>query len=507
MRADRRDFLKKTGSAVAAASTASLWPDLLLAEEVPTTAEALFETRFGVSRGDMGRLLSLALGKGGEFAELFFEYKIANGVTMEEDIVKESSERVSLGVGIRVLKGEQTGYGYTSDLTFEGMSQAARTAAAIASEGGRVEIAPLRLRANALQVYDLERPFAESSLSSRMSLLRQTYDAAQAYHPKIEKVRVSLRDEIQYVLVANSEGLLASDTRPQVRLIASVTAADGGNRSTGLSTAGGRVGSAFFSSARTPKELGREAAEEAIVLLGAVSPRPGDQTVVLDSGQSGVMIHEAVGHPLEADSNRKKRSVFWDKLNQTVANPLVTIYDDPTIAHFRGSHNMDDEGTLPRKTMLIEKGKLVGYLQDRLSAKLMKMSPSGHGRRDGFENVPLPRMANTNLARGESDPEQIVRSVKRGFFAKTYQGGMVQPSGKFTFSVNMGYLIEDGKLTAPVKNATLIGSILDVLPEVTMVGNDMGTFLGTCGKGGQSAPVTAGTPTLKINSMTVGGRS
>jgi TldD protein len=229
--------------------------------------------------------------------------------------------------------------------------------------------------------------------------------------------------------------------------------------------------------------------------------------VVLDSGQSGVMIHEAVGHPLEADSNRKKRSVFWDKLNQTVANPLVTIYDDPTIAHFRGSHNMDDEGTLPRKTMLIEKGKLVGYLQDRLSAKLMKMSPSGHGRRDGFENVPLPRMANTNLARGESDPEQIVRSVKRGFFAKTYQGGMVQPSGKFTFSVNMGYLIEDGKLTAPVKNATLIGSILDVLPEVTMVGNDMGTFLGTCGKGGQSAPVTAGTPTLKINSMTVGGRS
>lgn len=507
MRADRRNFLKKTGSAVAVASTASVWPDLLLAKELPATAEAVFETRFGVSRGDMRRLLSLALSKGGEFAELFFEYKIANGVTMEEDIVKDSSERVSLGVGIRVLKGEQTGYGYTSDLTFEGMSQAAHTAAAIASEGGKVKIAPLKARSNALQVYDLERPFAESSLSSRMSLLRQTYDSAQAYHPKIEKVRVSLRDDIQYALIANSEGLLASDTRPQVRLIASVTAADGSKRSTGVSTAGGRVGSAFFSVERTPKVIGREAAAEAIELLDAVDPRPGDQMVVLDSGQSGVMVHEAVGHPLEADSNRKKSSVFWDKLNQRVANPLVTIYDDPTIPHFRGSHNMDDEGTLPRKITLIEEGKLVGFLQDRLSAKLMNMAPSGHGRRDGFENIPLPRMANTNLARGESDPEEIVRSVKRGFFAKTYQGGMVQSSGKFTFSVNMGYLIEDGKLTAPVKNATLIGSILEVLPNVTMVGNDMGTFLGTCGKGGQRAPVTAGTPTLKVGSMTVGGRS
>lgn len=507
MRADRRNFLKKTGSAVAAASTAALWPDLLLARQMPAAAEALFENRFGIARDDMRRLLGLALRKGGEFAELFFEYKIANQVTMEEDIVKESSERVSLGVGIRVLKGEQTGYGYTSDLTMEGMSQAARTAAAIASAGGKVEIPSLKARANALQVYDLRGPFAESALTSRMSLLKETYDSAQGYHPKIEKVRVSLRDDIQYVMVANSEGLLATDVRPQARLIASATAADGGNRSTGLANAGGRVGSAFFSGVRTPKEIGREAGEEAILLLDAVDPSPGDQTVVLDSGQSGVMIHEAVGHPLEADANRKKRSVFWDKLNQTVANPLVTIYDDPTIPNFRGSHNMDDEGTVPRKTMLIEKGKLVGYLQDRLSAKLMNMQPSGHGRRDGFEHVPLPRMANTNLARGESDPEEIVRSVKRGFFAKTYQGGMVQPSGKFTFSVNMGYLVEDGKLTAPVKNATLIGSILDVLPEVTMVGNDMGTFLGTCGKGGQRAPVTAGTPTVKIASMTVGGRS
>jgi TldD protein len=292
-----------------------------------------------------------------------------------------------------------------------------------------------------------------------------------------------------------------------VRLFATVTASDGTNRNTARASGGGRIGAAYFDSVRTPKQIGEDAAQEAVLLLQAVDPVAGEQEVVLDSGQSGVMVHEAVGHPLEADSNRKKTSIMWDKLNQMVANPIVTIYDDPTIPHYRGSHNMDDEGTVPEKTMLIENGKLVGFLQDRLSARLMKMRPNGHGRRDGFENVPIPRMANTNLGRGESDPEEIIRSVKKGFFAKTYQGGQVQDSGKFTFSVNMGYLIEDGKLTAPVKNATLIGTNVQILTEVTMVGNDMGCFLGTCGKEGQWAPVTAGTPTLKIRSMTVGGRT
>jgi TldD protein len=219
------------------------------------------------------------------------------------------------------------------------------------------------------------------------------------------------------------------------------------------------------------------------------------------------MVHEAVGHPLEADANRKKTSIMWDKLGQQVANPIVTIYDDPTLPHYRGSFNVDDEGIVPTKTMLIEKGKLVGFLQDRLSAKLMKMDPNGHGRRASYKDVPIPRMANTVLGTGDATVEEILGSVKKGFFAETYQGGQVSDSGKFTFSVNMGYLIEDGKLTRPVKNATLIGTNVQILNEVEMIGKDTRFFLGTCGKDGQSASVTAGTPTLKLRQMTVGGRS
>jgi len=256
----------------------------------------------------------------------------------------------------------------------------------------------------------------------------------------------------------------------------------------------------------TPESVGKKASEEAINLLSAVDPVSGEQPVVLGSRQSGVMIHEAVGHPLEADANRKKTSIMWDKLGTQVANPIVTIYDDPTIPTYRGSLNVDDEGTIPKKKMLIENGKLVGYLQDRLSAKLMNMEPDGHGRRQTYQHVPIPRMANTVLAPGKSSVEEIIQSVKKGFYAETYQGGQVSDTGKFTFSVNMGYLIEDGKITRPIKNATLIGTNVQILNEVEMIANDTGFFLGTCGKDGQSAPVTAGTPTLKIRQMTVGGR-
>ncbi|MDW7680784.1 MAG: metallopeptidase TldD-related protein, partial [bacterium] len=228
--------------------------------------------------------------------------------------------------------------------------------------------------------------------------------------------------------------------------------------------------------------------------------------VVLGAGQSGVMIHEAVGHPLEADGNRKGTSIMADKMGKSVAREIVTIYEDPTIPHFRGSLNIDDEGVSAQKTMLIERGKLVGLIQDRLSAKIMKMTPTGNGRRQSYRFNPIPRMTNTILAKGESTAEEIIQSVNQGFYAKSYQGGQVEDSGKFVFSVNLGYLIEHGKLTQPLKNATLIGTNVQILNEVSMVGNDMGFFLGSCGKDGQSVPVTAGTPTLKIDKMTVGGR-
>ncbi len=502
----RRDFLRKSSVGLAATLTSGLWFDMLAKGIVPLPSPTFFEERFGVSREDMKKILQIALSKGGEFSELFFEYRIQNSVQMEEDIIKDSSESITLGVGIRVLKGAQTGYGYTDDLSFEKMKQTALTAAAIASGNSQISIVPLMEKTSGLKVYDLKLPMSEVKLDTKVDLVKKAYAAAQAYDKRITKVQASVADELQYITIVNSEGLLIADARPQTRMVVISTAEEKGIRNTGFKSAGGRVGLTFFTTTATPEFVGKKASEEAVTLLSAVNPIAGEQPVVLGSLQSGVMIHEAVGHPLEADANRKKTSIMWDKLGQQVANPIVTIYDDPTIPNYRGSYNVDDEGTIPQKKMLIENGKLVGYLQDRLSAKLMKMEPDGHGRRQTYRNVPIPRMANTVLAPGTSSVEEIIRSVKKGFYAETYQGGQVGDSGKFTFSVNMGYIIEDGKMTQPVKNATLIGTNVQILTEVEMIANDTAFFLGTCGKDGQSAAVTAGTPTLKIRQMTVGGR-
>jgi len=502
----RRDFLRKSSAGIAMSLTSGTWLDMLDKGIAPLPSATFFEERFGVSREDMKKILEIALSKGGEFSELFFEYKILNSVSMEEDIIKNSSENITLGVGIRVLKGAQTGYGYTDDLSFEKMKQTALTAAAIASGNSKFSIADLTQKTSELKVYDLNLPMSGVKLGSKVDLVKQAYTAAQDYDKRITKVQASLIDELQYVTIANSEGLLIADVRPQVRMFVSSTAEENGVRNTGFKSAGGRVGLNFFTTTETPQSVGKKASEEAINLLSAVDPIAGEQPVALGSRQSGVMIHEAVGHPLEADGNRKKTSIMWDKLGKQVANPIVTIYDDPTIPFYRGSFAVDDEGTVPHKKVLIENGKLVGYLQDRLSAKLMKMETDGHGRRQSYRNVPIPRMANTVLAPGDASVEDIISSVKKGFYAETYQGGQVSDSGKFTFSVNMGYLIEDGKLTRPVKNATLIGTNVQILNEVEMIANDTAFFLGTCGKDGQSATVTAGTPTLKIRKMTVGGR-
>jgi TldD protein len=503
---DRRDFLKKGGIGLVAAASSTLWSDLLSAGKIPPASSSFFGERFGVTTEDIKKILEIALTKGGDFSELFFEYRVSNSVRMEEDIIKQSSENIILGVGIRVLKDEKTGYGYSNDLTFDKMKQTALTAAAIASSSGKTPALDLKENNLRHQVYDLNHPLHSLKLDSKIDLVKDAYSAAKKYDTKISKVQAYLTDEIQYVTIANSKGLLVSDARPQVRLIAIATADDGKNRNTGFYSGGGRIGLGYFKTERTPEHIGKKAAEEAVILLSAVDAKAGEQPVVLGAGQSGVMIHEAVGHPLEADGTWKKTSIMWDKLGKMVANPIVTIYDDPTIPHYRGSLNIDDEGVETGSTPLIEKGKLVGYIQDRLSAKMLKTKPNGHGRRQTYQHNPIPRMGNTVLSKGESDPKEIIRSVKKGFYAVSYQGGQVQDSGKFTFSVNMGYLIENGKLTKPVKNATLIGTNVQILNEVSMIGNDMGYFLGTCGKEGQSAPVTAGTPTLKIKKMTVGGQ-
>jgi len=356
------------------------------------------------------------------------------------------------------------------------------------------------------QVADLNKSMSETNFQDKLLLVEEANHGAKKYDNRINKVRVILGDSFEYVAIANSDGLFISDIRPQTRLIVISLAEKNGIRNSGLYSGGGRVGLNYFRNTCTPKEIGEKASEEAIILLSAKNAKAGEQPVVLGVGQSGVMIHEAVGHPLEADGNRKGTSIMSDKLGKKVARDIVTIYEDPIIPHFRGSLNIDDEGMETKKTVLVENGKLVGYIQDKLSAKIMKMEKTGNGRRQSYQFNPIPRMTNTVLAEGESDPEDIIKSVKKGFYAKSYQGGQVEESGKFVFSVNLGYQIENGKLTYPLKNATLIGTNVQILNEVSMIGNDMGYFLGTCGKEGQSVPVTAGTPTLKIERMTVGGR-
>ena len=465
---------------------------------------------FGLSASDLRQVLGVALSSGGEFAEIFMEHRTYDFINMEEDIIKETAEAVSLGMGIRVLRGDRTGYGYTNDLSMDKVKRAARTAAAIARGKAAPMPPPLRDRTRGTSRYIVRRPVHKASLPEKIKLVREAYDAARYSDPRIVKVKAHYSDSLVHICIANSEGLLVRDTRPMVKLVCAAISEKDGKRESGYWGGGGRVGMEFFRDVMTPGEIGREAAREALLLLEAVDAPAGEMPIVLAPGHSGVLIHEAVGHLLEADFNRKRTSIFWNKMGKRVGSELVTIYDDPTIPSSRGSYNVDDEGTPPKRTLLIEKGVVRGLLQDKLSARLMGGAPlTGHGRRQDYGHWPIPRMSNTYIGPGRDAPEDILRSVPKGFYVASLSGGQVEDSGKFTFSVSLGYLIEDGKLTAPVKQATLIGTNIDILRKIDRVGGDLafGLQTGTCSKDGQDVPVNDGCPTLRIAKMTVGGRS
>lgn len=468
---------------------------------------ANIKERIAIPLENLQKILNIALSSGGDFSEIFLEYKMYNSINMEEDIIKETAESISLGLGIRVISGEKTGYGYTNDLSLEKIKKVALTAASIAS--GKLQKNSSFLNSFSIKhnFYPVLNPAHKESLEKKILLVQKAYQTAQNFDQKIKKVKVSFIDQIQYVTVFNSEGLMVSDIRPLIKLVCLCIAEKSQKREAGFSGGGGRVGLEYFQSELKPEEIGRDAAREALNLLEAVLSPAGELPIVLAPGYSGVLIHEAVGHLLEADFIRKKTSIFWNKMGEKVGNDQVNIYDDPTIPHFRGSYNTDDEGTVPKKTPLILKGKMTGLLQDRLSAKLMKKSLTGHGRRQDYTCMPIPRMSNTYLDKGEYAPEEIIKSVKKGFYAHKFQGGQVEDSGKFTFSVSSGFLIEDGKLTVPVKQATLIGTSIDILNKIEMIGSDLafGLQTGTCSKEGQGVPVADGCPTIKISRMTVGG--
>jgi TldD protein len=474
-------------------------------------AERFFFDRFGLDARALEATLGSALARRADFADLYFEFRTVDGVSLEEGLVKKANHGVSHGAGVRVLAGDKTGYAYSDEVSVERLELAAQHARAIAAAGGTASVPVLRsdsARPHALYPVaqnDLKRPLPE-----RIDLLRQIDQAARAHDPRVTNVLASLGVEEKIVLIANSAGELTADVQPLVLLYVTCIAEHDGKRQQGSAGGGGRVGFSFFVQNDLERALGfaREAARQAIVNLEAVDAPAGQMTVVLGPGWPGVLLHEAIGHGLEGDFNRKGVSAFSNRLGTKVASELCTVVDDGTIASRRGSLNVDDEGTPTQRTVLIEKGVLRGYLQDRLNGRLMGTPSTGNGRRESFMHYPMPRMTNTFMLAGEEEPADIVRSVKKGLYAVSFRGGQVDiTNGKFVFSASEAYLIEDGKIGRPVKGATLIGNGPDVLTRITRVGSDLklDEGLGTCGKDGQSVPVGNGLPTIRIDGLTVGG--
>jgi TldD protein len=469
-----------------------------------------FFDRYGLTHSDLERFLAAALSDGGDYADLYFEHTTISSILVEESLVKSATEGISMGCGVRVVAGEQTGYAYTDDLAPEKILNAARIAARIASGPARVSTVGLSTFEPRHRLYSIPVASTDRELEEKLSLVMAADRAARAYDPRIHQVRVTYGDQVRHVLVAGSDGRVVTDFQPLVRLGVSTIAQHNGKLQSGSSGGGGRVGLEFFQGENSPETFARQAARQAIVQLEAKDAPAGEMEVVLAPGWPGILLHEAVGHGLEADFNRKGISAFSGRLGQRVASELCTVVDDGTIPNRRGSLNVDDEGEPTQQTTLIENGILRGYLQDKLSSGIMRTTRTGNGRRESYQHIPMPRMTNTYMLPGKDDPQDIIRSVKRGLYAVYFGGGQVDiTNGKFVFSASEAYLIEDGKLTAPVKGATLIGDGPTVLTHVTAVGNDLklDPGIGTCGKDGQSVPVGVGIPTLKVSRLTVGGTS
>jgi TldD protein len=471
-------------------------------------SDSFFGQKFGLTEHDLESYLSEALSAGGDYADLYFEYLATSSLSIDESIVKSAVQGVTLGVGVRVISGERTGYAYSDDLSPERIRKAARVAACIAQGPSKVDKAGFE-EARKRDLYPILTAPNETSLVERVELVKRADRAARAHDSRIFQVQASYIDSLRQVLVANSEGVLSFDRQPMARLSVGVLARQGtGSPQRGFSGGGGRVALDYFENEKTPEHFACEAARQAIVQLDAVAAPAGEMTVVLGPGWPGILLHEAVGHGLEADFNRKKVSAFSDRIGQLVASPLCTVIDDGTMRNRRGSLNVDDEGAPTQQNVLIEKGVLKGYLFDKLSSRLLHAGSTGNGRRESYQHIPMPRMTNTFMLAGESDPADIVRSTPRGLYCASFGGGQVDiTSGNFVFSASESYLIEDGHITRPVRGATLIGNGPEALKYVSMVGNDLrlDEGVGICGKEGQSVPVGVGIPTVKIDRMTVGG--
>ncbi len=470
------------------------------------TAKSTLLAPFELESGKLERVFGTLAARKVDYADLYFQYSRFEGWSLEEGIVKSGSFNIEQGVGVRAISGERTAFAYSDEISFNALQDAARATRAIAAAGQARRIKSNQ-KSLPVPLYRAIDPTASLDSADKVALLEKLERKCRALDPRVTQVMASLGGEYEVVLIARADGGIAADVRPLVRLSVQVIAEQNGRRETGSAGGGGRGDYSHFTEARLD-EYARHAVSQALTNLEARPAPAGTMTVVLGPGWPGVLLHEAVGHGLEGDFNRKGSSAFAGRMGQRVAAPGVTVVDDGTLPGRRGSLTVDDEGNPTQRTVLIEDGVLRGYMQDSLNARLMKMPLTGNARRESFAHITLPRMTNTYMLAGSHDPREIIASVRKGLYATNFGGGQVDiTNGKFVFSAAEAYLIEDGKVTHPVKGATLIGNGPDALTRVSMIGNDLAldSGIGTCGKEGQSVPVGVGQPTLKIEGLTVGG--
>ncbi len=471
-------------------------------------AETVLLEPFGLDEAVLMRTMGEIFTHQVDYADMYFQFTKNEGWSLEDGMVKSGSFSIEKGVGVRAVSGDKTAFSYSDEISLEALRSAASAVRTIGRQGaGTAALSSHLTSLDTRTLYLPEDPFQTLSATEKVALLEKVEKLAKAADPRIVQVMAGLAGEYDVVLVVRSDGKLAADIRPLIRLSVTVIAEENGRREVGSSGGGGRFGYGYFTD-EVVRQYVDQAVHSAVTMLSARPAPAGPMTVVLGAGWPGVLLHEAVGHGLEGDFNRKGSSAFSGLLGQTVAAGNITVIDDGTIADRRGSLNMDDEGNQTQRNVLIENGVLKGYLQDSLNARLMKMPVTGNGRRQSYAHLPIPRMTNTFMLGGDKDPAEIIASVEKGLFAANFGGGQVDiTSGKFVFSASEAYLIENGRITYPVKGATLIGNGPDVLKRVSMVGNDLqlDSGIGVCGKEGQSVPVGVGMPTIRLDGMTVGG--
>jgi TldD protein len=511
--ADQSGFSRRTFVGAGAATLATFAvSDLLnissaIAAGGPTSGIGYF-ARFGVTEKLIKETLGAALSKGGEYADIFFQHRVTNNMVLEDGSVNRAFANVGLGVGVRVVRGDQTGYGFTEDLTAESMRRAALTAAAIADGPAREAPVSLRVTEKANR-YPVKVSWDDVRPQQKLAVLNGLNDKTFKADERVKKVNISFTDATGVILIADSNGRIVEDAQPMTSIYLSTVAEQDGRRENNSVNLAGRQDMTYYTQERLDR-LVEKAIDKTMVLFDAVQPPAGEMPVVLGAGSSGILLHEAIGHGMEADFNRRNVSIYSDKIGKNVAKSFVNIVDEGTQDGARGAINIDDEGNPVGKTMLVEKGVLTTYLHDTISAKHYKVKPTGNGRRQGYEFAPMPRMRSTYMLPGPHKRDEIIASVKNGIYCDHFSNGQVQiGAGDFTFFVKNGYLIEDGKLTKPIKDVNIIGNGPKVLEQIDMVGDDLVIDEGgwTCGKDGQGVPVSQGMPTVRVASITVGGRA